>query len=145
MGFLLYAFALVSGVLNPVHTGFNTTLSRHLGPVRAAFLSSALATGALLAVLALRGELRLPAGRAGVPWWAWGSGLIEAVIVLSQPVVAPKIGAAAYTALLVTASVAMSVGLDHLGLLGFAQRTATLGRIAGAGLMVGGMVMVAAL
>lgn len=144
MGFLLYVYALACGAINPVHSGFNTTLARHMGALRAAAVSSVVATVALTAVVLLRGELRLPM-RPGLPWWAWGSGLIEAVIVLSQPVVAPKVGAATYTALLVTASVLMSVVLDQAGALGFAQRAATLGRVAGAGLMVGGMVMVAVL
>lgn len=142
MSALLYAYALVCGAFNPVHSGFNTTLSKKIGPNWTAFVSTGLATLVLLAALAVRGDLRLPGSRSQVPWWAWGSGLIEAFIVLSQPVVAPRLGVATYTALLITASICMSIVLDHLGALGLAQHPASLGRVAGGAIMIGGMVMV---
>ncbi len=145
MRWLLYAYAMACGTLNPVHSGFNATLSHHLGAVRAACVSAALSALTIAALALVRGEWTLPAGVSDVPWWAWGSGFIEAFIVLSQPVVAPKIGAASYTGLLVTSSIVMSVVLDQIGGLGFAQRTATAGRIVGAALMVAGVTMVAAL
>ena len=80
-----------------------------------------------------------------MPWWAWLGGLAGSVFLLSQPVVAPKIGAGPFIGLTVTASTILSVAIDHYGWLGFPQHTASVGRIVGTGLMVVGVGLVAAL
>jgi Putative inner membrane exporter, YdcZ len=55
---------------------------------------------------------------------------------------APRLGAAVYVGLFVTASSVASVIADHFGWLGFDQHTASLGRIVGCALMVLGIGLV---
>ena len=57
---------------------------------------------------------------------------------------AQKLGSAVFTGLTVTAAVITSVLLDHFGLLGFQQHPAGLWRLAGCGLMVGGLALISA-
>ena len=104
----------------------------------------------LLGVLAFSG-LMLATGRfawpslaqaAEVPWWAWLGGLLGTVAVLAQLTVSRQIGAAPFLAIVVTAGVATSIGLDHFGLVGFERHPASLWRIFGAVLMVAGVTLV---
>ena len=89
------------------------------------------------------GQLGLPSGKAEqAPWWAWLGGVCGAIALLSQPLAAPRLGAAAYVGLFVTASIVLSVIADHFGWLGFDQHAAGLGRIAGCLLMVTGIALV---
>src|ERR1044071_4987534 len=77
----------------------------------------------------------LPRGKAEqAPWWAWLGGACGAIALLSQPLAAPRLGAAIYIGLFVTASSIASVLADHFGWLGFDQHPAGLGRIAGCAL-----------
>jgi uncharacterized membrane protein YdcZ (DUF606 family) len=84
-----------------------------------------------------------PAALAGLPWWAWAGGAVQALTVFSVLVAAGASGAALFSALTVTGGTIPAVLLDHFGLLGFAQRDATLLRLAGCGLLVAGTVLVA--
>lgn len=88
------------------------------------------------------GQLGLPSGKAAqAPWWAWLGGMCGAISLLSQPLAAPRLGAAIYVGLLVTASSVASVIADHFGWLGFDQGGASFGRIAGCAIMVAGIAL----
>jgi hypothetical protein len=76
-------------------------------------------------------------------WWAWVGGVCGAVFLLSQPLAAPRLGAAVYIGITVTASAIASIALDHFGLVGFAPHPANIGRIAGAALMIAGVTLIA--
>jgi bacterial/archaeal transporter family-2 protein len=73
------------------------------------------------------------------PWWAWFGGFCGAVSLLSQPIAAPRLGAATYIGLFITASSVMSVIFDHFGWLGFSEHPAGIGRVVGCALMVIGI------
>ena len=89
------------------------------------------------------GQLEFPRDKLGqVPWWAWFGGALGAMSLLSQPLAAPRLGAAMYIGLFVTASSVASVVVDHFGWLGFEQHQAGIGRIAGCALMVIGIALV---
>ena len=66
-------------------------------------------------------------------------------MIIAQPIAAPRLGAATFMGVLVTASVCASIALDHFGLAGFQEHAASWGRIAGAVLMVAGVWLVATL
>jgi len=53
------------------------------------------------------------------------------------------LGAAVYIGITVTASAIASVRLDHFGLLGFQQHSASIGRLIGAALMIAGVSLIA--
>src|SRR5947209_4217693 len=106
MGWWPAGFALFAAALLPVQAAMNAALNR------------ALARPALVVLISLTGSLifmvtagvatgRLGAvslGRvAAVPWWAWPAGVCGAIYLFSQPIVIPRIGAAVYVGLAVTA------------------------------------------
>ncbi len=78
-----------------------------------------------------------------MPWWGWVGGLLGASVLASQLWVAREIGAGPFMGIVVTAAVVASLVLDHFGLVGFEEHPAGLWRIVGAGLMVGGVVLIA--
>ena len=73
----------------------------------------------------------------------FGGGLVGAIFVTTALIFAPRIGATYWVALIVAGQMAASVALDHFGWLGFPESPASVARIAGIGLIVGGVVLVA--
>jgi transporter family-2 protein len=147
LSIVFWGIAAVAGALTPVQSGANGTLGKVFGnPYAPVLISLCVSTAfALVIALAARGLSFLdPARVADVPWWAWSGGLCGMILVFSQPIAAPALGAAVYIGIVVTASAIASVAIDHLGLLGFAQHPAGLGRIAGAVLMIAGVYLIAA-
>ena len=141
---LLYLLTVLSGVLNPVQSGLTGSLEKALDrPFLVAVVSlSGSLLCALLGALITR-QLGWPTEKAaGAPWWAWLAGAAGFVVLIARPYAAPKLGAAPFTGLTVTASVVFSVLLDQYGLLGFEQHTAGWGRIVGAALMCAGVALV---
>ena len=92
-----------------------------------------------LAQVGLPGADRL----AQVPWWAWLGGLMSAGLTAAQLYLSKAIGAAAFLGLIVTGGVVTSILLDHFGLVGFKVHPASLWRILGGVLMIGGVGLVA--
>ena len=142
----LYVSAAVAGMLNAVQSGANATLNKTLGqPFLAALIVLGVSAAGFLAVGAATGNLAWPEpGRWGrVPWWGWVGGLLGASVLASQLWAAREIGADPFMGIVVTAAVVASLVLDHFGLVGFEEHPAGLRRIVGAGLMVGGVVLIA--
>ena len=75
-------------------------------------------------------------------WWHWVGGLLGAVYILVTIVVAPRLGAATLVAALVAGQMVASMLLDHFGWVGFAVHPITPWRLAGAVLIVSGVVLV---
>lgn len=139
--FLLFAASLL-----PIQAALNGALNRGLRQPALVVLVSL--TGSFLFMLAYgltTGRLALPGlGRvAAVPWWAWPAGVCGAIYLLSQPLVLPRLGAALYMGLSVTAQIGMALLLDHFGALGLPQHSASPLRVLGAALMAAGIVLVA--
>jgi len=136
--------AILAGSLMVVQAACNGALEKALDrPVTVGIVS----LGAGITTLALAGlvsnQFELPLGRAGqAPWWAWFGGICGGIALLSQPIAAPRLGAAMYIGLFVTASTVVSVAMDHFGWLGFPEHTAGLGRIFGCALMIIGIALV---
>jgi transporter family-2 protein len=142
----LCLLAALAGVLNPVQSGANAELGRVLGtPFGVVIVSLCISLAfALLANVLSRGGDAFDFGHLGqAPWWAWVGGFCGAIFLVSQPLAAPRLGAAVYIGITVTASAIASVLLDHFGLLGFQQHTASLWRITGAALMIAGVSLIA--
>lgn len=142
----LYGAVLLAGIANAIQPGQNGTLAKALPePLTAGLV---VAAGTALSVLALglvSGRLAWPsyAQAAQVPWWAWFGGVLGGGVVVTQLLVAQRIGAAPFVALLVTAGVATSILLDHFGWVGFAVHPASPWRLFGGFLMVCGVALVA--
>ena len=144
MAFVMGLISFLGGVLNTVQSGSNATLAKTLGqPILAALIVTVVNGGVYLLIAPFVG-LHLPEGDAfaAVPWWAWCGGAFGGVYVLSSIFFAQKLGGGIFIGLTVTAGVVTSVVMDHYGLTGFKQHTASWPRIAGAALMVGGLALV---
>ncbi len=72
-------------------------------------------------------------------WWNWIGGPLGALIVLAGATLVRELGAAAFIALVVGGQLACSLLLDHFALLGLEERPMSLGKVAGAVLVLGGV------
>lgn len=95
-----------------------------------------------LLTLALRDPVPSASLAARVPWWGWSGGLFGAVYVGLAIVLVPQLGAATFTALLVSGQMIASVVMDHYGVMGLPQRSVDLPRLLGVGLLIGGVVLI---
>ena len=142
----LYGFALLAGLASAVAPGQNATLAKSFARPLLAGVASLLVSIATIGMIVLAtGQFGLPGADrlAEVPWWAWFGGLMSAGLMMAQLFIARKIGAATFLGLIVTAGVITSILLDHFGLVGFKVHPASLWRILGGALMIGGVGLVA--
>jgi transporter family-2 protein len=139
----LVPLTLLVGALLALQAGVNTQLRVALGDPGLAALVSFLVGTLVLALLALAQRPGLPdaATLARVPWWAWGGGALGAIYVATVTIIAPRLGAASLTILVVAGQLAMSLVLDHFGLVGFARRPLDPGRAAGVALVLAGALL----
>ncbi|ALG67976.1 DMT family transporter [Beggiatoa leptomitoformis] len=144
MNWLLALLTLIGGMALPLQAGVNATLSRYLGsPALAALMSFLVGTLALLAYYLLtRQELPTFTTLKNIPYWVWIGGVLGAFYVLIAVTVAHKLGSATLIALTVTGQMLASLTLDHYGLVGFVETSLSAGRIAGAILLIAGVVLI---
>ena len=140
MQWLAIVFALLAGAANPFQAGTNAELKTQLSqPLWATVW--VYATG-LLGVLLVQLFARQPLPAAqhvhAVPWWAWTGGLISILATFAGLMFAQQLGAGVFTGITITMSVVISILLDHYGLIGFRQHTASPLRLAG-GLLTGAL------
>ncbi len=126
---LLTAF---TGGLVALQAPVNSLLGRSIGTWQAAFLSFAIGTMALACIAALAtgglgqlGEVR------HVPWYYLTGGLLGAAYVTSILVTVRTLGAGGIVAATVAAQLAVSVVVDHFGLIGVAKQPITLAKVVG--------------
>jgi bacterial/archaeal transporter family-2 protein len=141
---LFLLLAVLAGAMLPVQTGVNVQLRGLLGqPLAAALVSFVIGTLGLAALVAL---LRVPVPVSPAwsrsAWWHWSGGLLGAVYIVGTVVLAPRLGAAALIAALVAGQMAASLVVDHYGWVGFAEHAITPLRLAGAVLIVIGVLLV---
>ncbi|HZZ16190.1 MAG TPA: DMT family transporter [Candidatus Sulfotelmatobacter sp.] len=100
----------------------------------------------LICMVGLAALLRDPippaATIARVPLWAWSGGIFGAIFIGLSIITIPKLGGAAYIALLVTGQMVAAITVDHYGWLGVAERHTDLPRMLGVALLVGGVVLI---
>jgi transporter family-2 protein len=144
VGFLGFLVAILAGAANPFQSATNAELNKQVGqPVWAGVWVYATGLVGMLLVQAFARQV-FPADEAGrVPWWAWTGGLISIASTMAGLLLAQKLGSGVFTGLSLTASVVMSVLLDHFGLVGMRQHTASPLRLVGCGLLIGGIWLVA--
>ncbi|MEJ0103235.1 MAG: DMT family transporter [Bacteroidota bacterium] len=76
------------------------------------------------------------------PWYIWLGGVLGAIFVGYITWVNQKQGMALTFALVVSGQIFISLLIDHFGLLGSAIRTITLEKIAGAVLIIAGLILI---
>lgn len=143
-GKLLYPFILVAGALQALGVVWNAQLRGAIvNPWLAAAISFLPIVFVFLTMLAIR-PTPLPTREdlSKMPWWAPLGGVAGAVAVFGGLLFVDTVGAGAFNGLLITANLLTSIAIDHFGWLGMPVCKAGKGRIAGAGLMVAGILMI---
>jgi transporter family-2 protein len=143
----MYAYlllALLAGLLLPFQAGVNSQLRLSIGhPVLAATVSFLIGSLAL-AGLTVLSRIGLPTAAAarGIPWWHWVGGLLGAFYVFSVIIVTPRLGAATMVATIVAGQMLASLVVDHYGVVGYPHHALNLWRLAGASLVIIGVVLI---
>ena len=127
--FFLYFLALGAGVSVATQQVLNGSLRTALGsPAWAGLVSYA---GGLItmivAVIALRERVPSWKTAVDVPWYAWSGGVFGAAFILLAILLLPSLGA---------------VTLDHFGAFGLTPHPIGAARLAGAALLIAGVVLI---
>jgi transporter family-2 protein len=126
---LLTAF---TGGLVAMQAPINSLLGRSIGTWQAACLSFAIGTAALLCIAALaKGGLGQISEARHVPWYYLLGGLLGAAYVTSILVTVRSVGAGGVVAATIIGQLAVSVVVDHFGLLGVAKQPVTVLKVVG--------------
>jgi transporter family-2 protein len=142
---IYYLVAALAGMANPAQAGANAQLRKN---TENALFSAIVVYASGLAFMLLAqfiGRQVWPTGvkLAAVPWWAWAGGVLSLASTIAGITLAQRLGSGVFTGITLTASITMSVILDHFGWIGFKQHTASWPRIAGGVLMILGVWLVA--
>ena len=135
---------VVGGALT-LQVGANGRLAQAFShPVPAAMVNFAVGLTTLTVfTLILRQPLPLPwRAPTALPWWAWIGGCLGACFVTTAAALAPRVGAAVIIASAVAGQMVLSLTLEHFGLAGLPQIPLNASRVAGALLVVTGVVLV---
>lgn len=145
MRFLVMFATLFVGALMPVQAILNARLGRQNGGPLIGALVSFLVGAVCLVVLNL--IVNYPAMQqmrswSASPWYLWVGGILGAMFVGYITWVSPQQGVALTFALAVSGQIFASMVIDHYGLFGTAIRTITWEKIAGALLILGGLLLI---
>ena len=134
---------LAAGGMISLQAPTNAILAKAGGsPVVAALISFAVGTCVLFAVWLATGPRPRAESFAGLPAYAWLGGAYGALYVAVAAYAAPKIGLASLITIGIAGQIAMALWLDHIGALGLPRDPLSIGRIAGALLVIAGVVLV---
>jgi transporter family-2 protein len=141
--FLPMLLVLAAGGMIALQAPTNAMLAKAGGsPVLAALISFAVGTVALFLVWLPSGNRPSAQAFAGLPWYAWLGGLYGATYVAIAAYAAPKIGLASLITIGIAGQITMAMWLDHVGALGLPKEPVSLIRVAGAVLVLAGVVLV---
>ena len=142
----LYPLILVGGALQAWGPPMNGALRKSLENPWLASIVSFVPIVALLMVLwfCLPTPMPTAKGIAAMPPWAPLGGLVGAFAVIMGLLFVDKIGAGPFAGLTITANILMSLLIDQFGWFGMEQHSLNMGRMVGAALMTGGIVLIAA-
>jgi len=134
---------LAAGGMISLQAPTNAMLARAGGsPVLAALISFAVGTVVLSGVWLVSGSRPRASAFAGLPAYAWLGGVYGALYVAVAAYAAPKIGLASLITIGIAGQIVMALLLDHFGALGLPRDPLSIGRVAGALLVVAGVVLV---
>jgi len=140
----LYPIILLAGALQAWGPPMNSALKKALVNPWLASMVSFLPIVAFLGVVLLCVPKPMP--NAGsltqMPWWAPLGGLVGALAVVAGLLFVGKVGAGAFAGLTITANILMSLVIDQFGLFGMDTHALSVGRMAGAALMVVGIALI---
>ena len=141
--YFLYVLALGAGISVATQQVLNGSLRAALGsPAWAGLVSYAVGLLTMIVAVLALGE-RAPSWKvvADVPWWAWSGGVFGSAFILLSILLLPALGAATLFALVIAGQVLAAVTLDHFGALGLTPHPVSTARLAGAVLLIAGVVL----
>lgn len=141
--FLAALLAVLAGAGLSAQIAVNVHLRQGAGHPAIAALISFQVGALVLLVAALLARLPWPTWSelTRVPVWAWTGGLLGAYYVFSTVFLAPRLGAAAFVVLVIGGQLATALTIDQLGLLGTKGAPLDAWRLAGAALVLGGVIL----
>jgi transporter family-2 protein len=145
---LLPLCAVLAAMALPVQAAINSQLARALGNPVAAVAVSFGAGLVLLVLLVLTVFRDLPPASDIVripPWLFVAGGSLGVLYLIGNVVLVPRLGAAAMFSFAIAGQLTAALILDKIGFLGLAVREISVGRLAGAALVMVGAVMVRSL
>ncbi|MCK1739507.1 DMT family transporter [Bradyrhizobium sp. 139] len=136
--------AVAAGISLVVQQALNTNLRTALSSAAWSGFMSYLLGVLCMAALALLLRDPVPSATiaARIPWFAWTGGLFGAIFIGLGIFLVPQLGAATFFALLIAGQMFGSIAFDHFGVLGVPVHPVSAVRIAGAALLVGGVVLI---
>lgn len=136
--------AVSAGISIVVQQALNANLRTALGSAAWSGFMSYFIGIICMAALAISLQDPIPslATAAHIPWWSWSGGLFGAIFIALGIFLLPQLGAATFFALLIAGQMIGSMAFDHFGLLGVPVHPISTVRVAGAALLVGGVVLI---
>lgn len=145
ISYIYFAIAFLVGGALSIQAGVNSQLGKVVGnPIIATLITFLVGTVALIAYILVfqRQGLDCFSNLKGLAWYKWTGGIIGAFFVAGIVFVAPQIGVANATALVIAGQIVFALFLDHFGLLDFAQHSMNSMRLLGSGLLVAGVILI---
>ncbi|KQU48139.1 hypothetical protein ASG67_12415 [Sphingomonas sp. Leaf339] len=133
---------LLAGIGFSVQAPTNAALAKASGSVILAALVSFVVGTAILLALWLTFDRTSPATLKGVPGWAWLGGLYGAGFIAAVAFAAPRLGLATTLTVAIATQVATALALDHFGWFGLKSDPVSITKLAGAALMLIGVVVI---
>ena len=137
------ALALGAGCVMALQPMVNGRLATQCGhPLQASIISFGTGFAALLLIgLSMRVGYPESTKLQSLPMWAWTGGLLGTYMVTVSLLVAPRLGATRWLALVLAGQIALSLILDHFGA-GYAQHAISPLRLIGVLCVVAGVYIV---
>jgi bacterial/archaeal transporter family-2 protein len=142
--FLPAVLTVGAGISVLIQQALNANLRSELNSAPwSGFMSYFLGVACMVALGAvLRDPVPSAATVSRVPLWAWSGGIFGAIFIALSIITIPKLGGAAYIALLVTGQMIAALAVDNYGWLGVPERHIDLPRMLGVALLVGSVVLI---
>lgn len=138
---MLMLLMCCGGIAVALQPSINARLAQKIGAFESSFISFAVGTLAMLAMVMLTGRGTLRAV-GGASWWELTGGLLGAFFVTLTIIAVPRIGTTAVMAGAIAGQLATGVILDHFGLFGLRQLPMEPKRLLGIVLLAAGAALV---
>jgi transporter family-2 protein len=133
--------AAVGGLI-ALQPAINAGLGRATGNIAAAFVSFAIGTLVLAAIVVISGQAGGLGSAFDVRWYYLFGGVLGAAYVFTALVTVSAIGAGGVAAATITGQLTLSVIIDRLGILGLEELPITAARGVGVALLLAGTVLI---
>ena len=136
--------AIIAGAVLPVQAGLNVQLGKSVHqPIFAAFASFLVGTlGLLIYLYMLKFDFSTIAQTKSVSPVVWIAGILGAFYVAAVIILAPRLGVALTFVLVVAGQMAVSLILDHYGLLGLPVKQINWQRLLGVAFLIAGVLLI---